>query len=154
MSRKPGASLSASSPCDIQTESVSGRPLNSSGAFQNRDLGMTVLTLAGSVNRAAESVRHELQSVADAEHGQAKIEHLRIGRGRVHVINRARAAGENDADRIIAANLLQFGRTRQDDGEDVLLTNTPRNELRVLRAEVQDNDGGKRCVFHTQGSQN
>ena len=124
------------------------------GAFQNRDLGVAVLALAGGVNRASERVRHELQSVADSEHGQSEVEHFGISRRRVDVINRAGTAGENDADRIVAANLLQFGRTRQDNGEDVLLANTPRDELRVLRAEIQDNDGGKRCVFHTQGSQN
>ena len=81
--------------------------------------------------------------------GSPRFEHFGIRRRRVHVIHRAGTAGENNADRIVAANLLQFGRTGQDNREDVLFANTPRNKLGVLRAEIQDNDGGKRRVFHT-----
>ncbi len=81
--------------------------------------------------------------------GSPRLSTSGISRRRVHVIHRAGTAGENDADRIVAANLLQFGRTGQDNREDVLLANTPRNQLGVLRAEIQDNDGGKRRVFHT-----
>ena len=31
-------------------------------------------------------------------------------------------------------------RAGQHDGEDVLFANAPRNELRILRAEIEDND--------------
>jgi len=37
-------------------------------------------------------------------------------------------------------DFLERGGAGKYDGEDVLFTDTARNELRVLRAEVEDND--------------
>lgn len=42
---------------------------------------------------------------------------------------------------MIALDFIQRGSAGQDHGEDVKLADAPRNELRVLRAEVEDNDG-------------
>ena len=37
--------------------------------------------------------------------------------------------------------LLERSRARKDDAVDVVLADAPRDELRVLRAEVEDEDG-------------
>ncbi len=54
---------------------------------------------------AAERVHHELQSVADAKHRHAQLEHARIGGRRVFVIDRPRRARENDARRARGSSL-------------------------------------------------
>ncbi len=69
-SSKPGGSSSASSPCDIQTatglEALEQRRI----VAQRLDFGVPVLALFGGAHLAAQLVHHELQAVADAEHGQ------------------------------------------------------------------------------------
>ena len=95
----------------------------------------------GGLDLAAEVVGDELQPVADAEDGHAQREDGRVGCGRVGVVDRGWAAGEDDAERVESADLLERRRAGQDDGEDVELADAARDELRVLRAEVEDDDG-------------
>ena len=110
------------------------------------NFGVTVFALVGRAHFSAERVHHELQPVADAEHGQ------RRGRRRagsatrsVFVIDRRRAAGENDSNRRVASNFFERGVAGKDDGEDVLFADAARDQLRILRPEVEDND---RLGFH------
>ena len=81
-----------------------------------------------------------MQPIADAQHRHAQIEELGVGRRRVRIIDRRRAAGEDEAERL---ERLDFGEGRgagQHDGEDVLFANPPRNQLRILRTEIEDDD--------------
>ena len=111
---------------------------------------MAVLALVGSTHFSAERVHHELQSIADAEHGQAQLEHARVRGRSVGVIHRRGAAGKNDAYRGVAANLFQAGGARQHYRKDILFTDAARDELRILRPEVEDYDG---LGFHGRVSQ-
>ena len=81
-----------------------------------------------------------LQSVADAEDGEAEGEDGGIGGRRVGVIDRAWASGEDDADGVVRVDFVDRGGAGKDDGEDVLFANAPGDELGVLRAEVEDDD--------------
>ena len=65
--------------------------------------------------------------------------------GRVGVVDRRRASGEDDACGRVALDFFQRSGAGQDDGEDVLFADATRDELRVLRAEVEDDD---RLGFH------
>ena len=76
------------------------------------DIGMAVLALVGGAYFSAESVHHELQSVADAEHGQAQLKHSGIGGRSVGVVDRRRAAGKNDSDWGVAFNFFERWRCR------------------------------------------
>ena len=71
---------------------------------------------------SAERVDHELQSVADAEHGNAEIEHALVGVRGILVVHRRRPARQNDADRVIAADLVEPGVEGKYDGEDLVFT--------------------------------
>ena len=102
---------------------------------------MAVLALVRRTHFSAEGVHHELQSVADAEHGQAQLEDARVGGGRVFVVDRPRGSREHDADGRVAFDLVELGRAGEDDGKNILFTNAARDELRVLRAKVEDDDG-------------
>ena len=101
----------------------------------------------------SELVHHPLQPVADAKHGEAEFEDLLIGRWRVRVIDRAGSARQDNADRILGLDLFEFGCAGEDDGENVQLANATRDELRVLRAEVEDDDAFESKVFHVLASQ-
>ena len=108
--------------------------------MQEIDFGVAVLPLITGDNFAAELVRHELQSVADAEHRNAEMQHALIGGWRVVIVNRAWASGQDDAGRIVLLHFRQRGGTGEDYGKDVLFADAARNELGVLRAEVEDDD--------------
>ncbi len=50
-----------------------GEAFEKTRAVLDFDVGMAVLAFVGGAHFAAESVHHELQSVADAQHGQAQL---------------------------------------------------------------------------------
>ena len=102
---------------------------------------MSVLTLLGRAHLTAERMHHKLQSVADAKHGQAKLEDASIGRRRVFVVDRPRRARQNNATRRITLDLVERGRAGQHDGENILFANAACDQLRVLRTKVENDDG-------------
>ena len=73
------------------------------------------------------------------------MQHLLVGRRRVGVIDGRRAARQHDAGRMVAFDFVERGRAGQHDGEDVLFADAARDELRILRAKVEDDD---RLGFH------
>ena len=86
-------------------------------------------------------MRDKLQSVADAEHGHCHVKNARIGGRSVTVIDRTRAAGKNDPDGRITLNLIERCRARQYYGENFQFADAPGDELRILRAEIEDDNG-------------
>ena len=72
--------------------------------------------------------------------GTPSLEHrLRRG-GRSAVGHGLRSAGEDDAARAEGAHFVAVHVPRQDLAVDAALAHAPRDELRVLRAEVEDQD--------------
>src|SRR5712692_11676850 len=98
---------------------------------------MSILAPLGCPHFAAKSMRHKLQSIADSEHRQAKLKDARIGGGRIRVVDRRWAAGENDSDRRVHADFFDFRVTREDRREDVLFANSAGYELRILCPEIK-----------------
>ena len=94
----------------------------------------------GGADSAAEMVDDELQSVADAEDWEAEREDCGVGGRRVGVVDRAGAAGEDDADRVVRVDLVDRRGAGKDDGEDVVFADAAGDELGVLRPEVEDDD--------------
>ena len=111
---------------------------------------MAVLAFVGSAHFAAERVHHQLQAIANAEHGQAQAEHARVGERGVAVVDGAGAPGENDSDRRKAADFVESGGAWEHYRENILFADAARNELRILRSEVEDYDG---LGFHGRVSQ-
>ena len=72
--------------------------------------------------------------------GTPEIEERAVDRGRVLGVDARRAAGENDRARPHGADLLEGERAGVDLAVDALLADAPRDELGVLRAEVEDED--------------
>src|SRR5579864_1816280 len=111
------------------------------------DFRVAIFTLRAGTNFATELVRDEVQTIADAEHGESKGKHAIVGRRRVVIVNGGRASAQNDADRPVAFDLIEWSSTRQDDGKYFEFADAARNKLRVLRAKVEDYDG---LFFHEQ----
>ena len=89
---------------------------------------------------AAEVVPHELHPVADTEHGDAEGKNLRIRVGRRFRVNALRTAREDDADHAVLAELRRRGRVVIDLRVDLALADAARDDLRELRAKVEDSD--------------
>jgi len=106
----------------------------------NRHLGVAELALARGGDAAAELLRHGLHAVADAEHRHAELEHRGRRVRRVGGGDRFRPAGENHATRGKGTHLRVADVPRVDLTVDAELAHAPGDELRVLRAEIQDQD--------------
>ena len=87
----------------------------------------------------AEHVAHVLHPVADPEHGNVQLEDARVAGRRVLLVDARRTAGEDDPLRPLEP--LGVDRVRHDLAVAVVLAHPPRDQLRVLRAEVEDIDG-------------
>src|SRR5665213_3560009 len=106
---------------------------------------MAVFALFSRMHLAAERVHHVLQAITNAENGNAQVEYALIGNRSVFVVNRGGASGQNNSYRRITANLGQRRIAGKDNGKNVLFTDAARNQLRILSAKVEDDDG---LVFH------
>ena len=141
---KPSGRVSAESPWDIQAVMVAGSESKRGLVFQERDFGVAVFALVGGANFAAEVMDDVLESVADAEGGQAEREDCGVGGRRVGVVDGAGASAEDEADGVVRVDLSDGRGAGQDDGEDVVFADPAGDELGVLRAEVEDDDGGEK----------
>ena len=104
-------------------------------------LRVAVLARGCRLNPPAQVVHDEVQPVADAEHGNAHRKQCGISGRRVRVVDRAGATGEDQPQRLERANLLDGRGAGKHHGEDVELADATRDQLGVLRAEVQNDDG-------------
>ena len=96
---------------------------------------------AGLRDVAAERAGHRLEAVADAEDRDARVEQGGIDlRGAVRV-HRLRPSGQHDRGRLAGDDVGDRRGVRDDLGVDVRLTDATRDQLRVLRAEVDDEHG-------------
>ena len=80
-------------------------------------------------------------AVADAQHGDAQFKDLFGAQGGVLGVDAVGAAGEDEADGLHSAELLQRGRVGLDLAIDTALAHPAGDELVVLAAEIQDNHG-------------
>jgi len=105
------------------------------------DDGVAVLALVGGFDLAAELVGEELHAVADAEDGKSGLEDVGRQLGRVVVVDRGRAAREDEAGRVELADVVPGGVVGDELGVDAGLADAAGDEHRELRPEVEDDDG-------------
>src|SRR5579859_682047 len=92
---------------------------------------------------AAERVGDPLHTVANSKDRQAHGEDARIAFWSIRIIDGAGAARKNQADGFEFANLAKGGCAWENSGEDLLLANATRNQLRILAAEIQHHDAAE-----------
>ena len=93
---------------------------------------------AGAVDAAAELERHQLRAVTDAERRDPELEQRRIDPRRVVGVDRRRPAAEDERVRVARAHGLGRDRVTDELRVDAALADAPRDQLRVLPAEVDD----------------
>ena len=105
------------------------------------NLRMTIFALVRRPYLAAQRVHHELQPVADAKDGQPHLEHAPIRRRRILVVDRPRRTRQHNSNRSAALHLIKRGRAGEHHRKNILFADSASDELRVLRAKVEDYDG-------------
>ena len=110
--------------------------------------GVTELADAALFHRAAELRGHRLHPVADAEHRHAERPHGIGCARRVAFGDAVRSAGEDDALRRELAHEVVTDVVRMDFAVDVRFAQAACDELRVLRAEVEDENPRMRRRSH------
>ena len=108
----------------------------------DRDLGPTILPLARRPHLPARQLGHELHPVADAQHRDAEGEELRVRRGSAGIEHRVRPARHDDPLGVELPDEREVGAAggRVDLAVDVGLPHAARDQLRELRAVVEDQD--------------
>ena len=96
---------------------------------------------AGVGDIAAQRGRHRLHAVTDAEHRHAQLEQPRVDRRRTGLVDRCRPAREDDPDRVVRGHLDRRHVVGHDLGVDPALAHPPRDQLGVLRPEVDHQHG-------------
>ena len=137
---KPGGGSKTVSRWLIQHCCSAGSPASSRAAVaEQRQLGAAELALLGALDAAAErrgpspACRNRCRAPgcrARAARGAAP--------GRPRLVDRGRAAGEDERARLALPDPLDVGVVREQLGEDAALADPPRDQLRVLAAEVED----------------
>ena len=102
------------------------------------DLGAAELAVMAAFDLAAELMRHRLLAIADAKHRHARLIKLDRRQRRVVVEHGRRAAGEDHGPRLHLGEGFARALERHDLAVDAFLAHAPRNQLRDLRAEIDD----------------
>ena len=109
-------------------------------AFGRRDLRETEFAMRGRAHATTELLGHGLHAIADAEHRDAQREHCGWRRGRLGVGHRFRTTREDDAVRAEGANRCLAHVPRVELAIHADFAHAARDELGVLRAEIEDQD--------------
>ena len=124
----------------IHTVCSGGRSWKSSDSAA-LELGLSELGRARALDRAAEVARHELHAVADAERRDPELEDPRVEIGRALCVHRRRPAGEDQRGRVARRDLGGGQPVPDELRVHARLAHAPRDQLAVLAAEVDDEDG-------------
>jgi hypothetical protein len=115
-------------------------PVEEPAPALDAQLGRSVLAPLRRDDLAAEEIGHGLHPVADAEHGNAGLEELRVGQ-RSPVVVDARGASREDETLVAAGkDLVGRLRARDDLGVHRHLPDPTRDQLGVLRPKIEDRD--------------
>ena len=129
------------SPWLFQTTSSLGQAGEELVAVEDAQRRPAVLARGRGLHVAAEQQRAELHAVADAEDRDSQPQDFRIAARGLLRVNARRPAGEDQPFRRAAADFGGGDRERDDLRVHLQLAHAPRDELHVLRAEIQDQDG-------------
>ena len=107
-------------------------------ALRILDFALAVFTRFRMGDPAAQFVRDELATVADAEHGDTQFKNFRIHVGRARLVHAVRSAREDDADGRVFADFIDACREWHKVAVHALLAHAARDQLVVLSAEIQN----------------
>src|SRR5262249_55436194 len=135
--RQPGDTVAVAHPYRVAL-ALAPHALEQRAILDDLDLGAAELAVMTALDLAAQLLRHRLLAVADAEHRNAGLVDLLGRERRVLVEHGGGPAREDDALRPHREERLLGLLERHDLRVDALLAHAPRDELRHLRAEIDD----------------
>ena len=118
-----------------------GQPAEERAPGLRREDRLPVLAVARALHLPAQHVAHQLHAVADAHHRHPELEEARVAPGSAALVDAVGTAGEHDASRAAPGQGIGPRSRRQDLGVDLHLPQPAGDELGVLRAEIEDEDG-------------
>src|SRR5688572_10522627 len=102
---------------------------------------MTIFAARGGLQFSAAIDRNELHPVADTEHRRVNTRIEILGQSRCAFVgNTRRPAREDHALRLFGDDIVDRDIERMDLAINALLTDTPRDQLRILRTEIENED--------------
>ena len=114
-------------------------------------LRIAELAMRAGGDAPTELLRHRLHAIADAEDGHAQRVHDRRRLGRLLIGDGLRTARENDAPSAERAHFGIADVPGMDLAIHAVLADAPRDQLRVLRTEVEDEDAMRVDVRRVHG---
>ena len=112
------------------------------------EVGLAELGGAGSLDLPAEVAGHELHAVADAQRRDSQVEDCGVEVGRPVRVDRRGASGQNQRRRVAGRELRSGEPMPHELRVHPRFAHAPRDELAVLAAEIDDEDGallGRGC---------
>ena len=100
-----------------------------------------VLAQAGVGDLSSELLGHHLEAVADTQGRHPELQHAGVERRRARLVHRRRPARQDQRDGVFGLDLGGRDGVRHDLAVDTRLADAARDQLRILRAEVDDEDG-------------
>ena len=116
-------------------------------AANNFQLSTAVLTGAGVGDGPAQRLRHSLETVADPENRHTEVEQRRIKLRSTFGVDTGRSTGQHQRQRLTRLDLLDRGGVRDDLGKNPRFSDPARDQLRILRTEVDHQYRSRRCRF-------
>ncbi len=107
----------------------------------HRQLRAAELAASGPLDDPTKRLGHSLEAVADPEHRYASVEKCGVHRWGPLGVHTGRPSRQHDGDRLPGEHLCHGHVVRNDLGVGVSLPNTAGNQLRILRPEVDNEDG-------------
>src|SRR5829696_710262 len=118
------------------------RPRSGSSNAATGDASVLATTREpGPLDPAANGPWHGLLAVAEPKHRDAQLEQARVEAGRAQLVDRLGAAGEDQGLGVMGPDRRRVDVAGHDLGEDVALADAAGDELGVLGAEVEHQDG-------------
>ena len=101
----------------------------------------TILPFGGFGHMATQLVHHQLTAVADTKNGHTPVVNIRVNGGRIRQISAVGAAGKDETLGVFGLDFSKVGAVRLNLAIHIAFTDTAGNQLVILAAEVQNDDG-------------
>ena len=108
------------------------------------EFGASVFTAVSARNLATKIAGEQLCAVANTQNRNTEFVHTWVDRGSALDVHRSRATRKDDSYRVLGSDLCSSQIVADDFREHMRFTHAARNELCVLRAEIDDKDGAYR----------
>ena len=135
----PGGAVSTRSPW--HPTGLFGGLFGEENAARHASLGRAVFAQTRVRHPTPELLGHDLESVADSQDWDSELDDSRVERRRTGFVDARRTARQDDGERLLVSNFCGRDGVRHDLAVHVRFSNASRNQLRILSAKINDENG-------------